>query len=145
MTEKLIIPKERKLVIYGNIFFFVSIIALIVIVLFTINPITRAVNNGIAKHNLAAEKRRQKEKESKRIENELESLRREAEELREKLKLETEINSELRKENTKLHSRKMPKEVIPEVVDTFLDDCKVYAPGDEDEYRFYDGTTYKKW
>ena len=69
----------------------------------------------------------------------------EAEELREKLKLETEINDEFRKEDTKSHSRKMPKEVIPEVVNTFLDDYKVYTPGDEDEYRFYDGTTYKKW
>ena len=107
------------------IFFFVSIIALIVIVLYTINPITRAVNNSIAKHNLAAEKRRQKEKESKRIENELESLRREAEELRDKLKIETEINDELRKESTELNSRKMLKEVTPEVVNTFLDDYKV--------------------
>lgn len=127
------------------IVFFISIIALITIVLFTINPITRAVNNGIAKYNLAVEKRRLKEEKAERTEIELKAIRMEAEELREKLKLETEINSELRKENTKLHSRKMPKEVIPEVVDTFLDDCKVYAPGDEDEYRFYDGTTYKKW
>ena len=127
------------------IVFFISIIALITIVLFTINPITRAVNNGIAKYNLAVEKRRLKEEKAERIENELKAIRMEAEELREKLKLETEINNELRKENTKLHSRKMPKEVIPEVVDTFLDDYKVYAPGDEDEYRFYDGTTYKKW
>ena len=127
------------------IVFFISIIALITIVLFTINPITRAVNNGIAKYNLAVEKRRLKEEKAERTENELKAIRMEAEELREKLKLETEINSELRKENTKLHSRKMPKEIIPEVVDTFLDDYKVYAPGDEDEYRFYDGTTYKKW
>ena len=127
------------------IVFFISIIALIAIILFTINPITRAVNNGIAKYNLAVEKRRLKEEKAERIENELESLRREAEELRDKLKIETEINDELRKESTELNSRKMPKEVIPEVVDTFLDDYKVYAPGDEDEYRFYDGTTYKKW
>ena len=127
------------------IVFFISIIALITIVLFTINPITRAVNNGIAKYNLAVKKRRLKEQKAERIENERESIPMEAEELREILKCETEINSELRKENTKLHSRKMPKEVIPEVVDTFLDDYKVYAPGDEDEYRFYDGTTYKKW
>ena len=126
------------------IVFFISIIALITIVLFTINPITRAVNNGIAKYNLAVEKRRLKEEKAERIENELKSLRREAEELRDKLKIETEINDELRKESTELNSRKMPKEVIPEVVDTFLDDYKVYAPGD-DEYRFYDGTTYKKW
>ena len=127
------------------IVFFISIIALITIVLFTINPITRAVNNGIAKYNLAVEKRRLKEEKAERIENELKAIRMEAEELREKLKLETEINNELRKENTKSHSRKMPKEVIPEVVDTFLDDYKVYTPGEEDEYRFYDGTTYKKW
>ena len=127
------------------IVFFISIIALITIVLFAINPITRAVNNGIAKYNLAVEKRRLKEEKAERIENELKSLRREAEELRDKLKIETEINDELRKESTELNSRKMPKEVIPEVVDTFLDDYKVYAPGDEDEYRFYDGTTYKKW
>ena len=87
------------------IFFFISIIALIAIVLFTINPITRAVNNSIA--------------------NELKDIRREAEKLREKLKLETEINAELRKEDTELHSRKMLKEVTPEVVNTFLDDYKV--------------------
>lgn len=120
------------------IFFFVSIIALIVIVLFTINPITRAVNNGIAKHNLVAEKRRQKEKESKRIENELESLRREAEELRDKLKIETEINDELRKESTELNSRKMLKEITPEVVTPFLDGYKVYTSEDEGEYKLYD-------
>ena len=120
------------------IVFFLSIIALITIVLFTINPITRAVNNGIAKHNLAAEKRRQKEKESKRIENELESLRREAEELRDKLKIETEINDELRKESTELNSKKMLKEITPEVVTPFLDGYKVYTSGDEGEYRFYD-------
>ena len=107
------------------IVFFISIIALITIVLFTINPITRAVNNGIAKYNLAVEKRRLKEEKAERIENELESLRREAEELRDKLKIETEINDELRKESTELNSRKMPKEVIREVVNTFLDDYKV--------------------
>ena len=120
------------------IFFFVSIIALIVIVLYTINPITRAVNNSIAKHNLAAEKRRQKEKESKRIENELESLRRESEELRDKLKIETEINDELRKESTELNSRKMLKEITPEVVTPFLDGYKVYTSEDEGEYKIYD-------
>ena len=107
------------------IVFFISIIALITIVLFTINPITRAVNNGIAKYNLAVEKRRLKEEKAERIENELKAIRMEAEELREKLKLETEINDEFRKEDTKSHSRKMPKEVIPEVVNTFLDDYKV--------------------
>ena len=120
------------------IFFFVSIIALIVIVLYTINPITRAVNNSIAKHNLAAEKRRQKEKETKRIENELESLRRESEELRDKLKIETEINDELRKESTELNSRKMLKEITPEVVTPFLDGYKVYTSEDEGEYKIYD-------
>lgn len=85
--------------------FFISIIALIAIVLFAINPITRAVNNGIAKHNLAVEKRRQKEEESERIENELEAIRRKSKELREKLKLETEINDELRKESTESYSK----------------------------------------
>ena len=78
------------------IFFFISIIALIAIVLFTINPITRAVNNGIAKYNLNVEKRRLKEEEAERIENKLKAIRREAEELRDKLKLETEINDEYR-------------------------------------------------
>ena len=78
------------------VIFFISIIALIAIVLFTINPITRAVNNSIAKHNLAVEKRRLKEEKAERIENELKAIRREAEELRDKLKLETEINDEYR-------------------------------------------------
>ena len=78
------------------IVFFISIIALIAIVLFTINPITRAVNNGIAKYNLNVEKRRLKEEEAERIENKLKAIRREAEELRDKLKLETEINDEYR-------------------------------------------------
>lgn len=110
---------------YMVIVCFISIIALIAIVLFTINPITQAVNNSIAKHNLAAEKRRMKEEKAERIENELKVIRREAEKLREKLKLETEINAELRKEDTELHSRKMLKEVTPEVVNTFLDDYKV--------------------
>ena len=78
------------------VIFFISIIALIAIVLFTINPITRAVNNGIAKYNLAVKKRRLKEEKAERIENELKAIRMEAEELREKLKLETEINDEYR-------------------------------------------------
>lgn len=78
------------------IVFFVSIIVLIAIVLFTMNPITRAVNNCIAKHSLAVEKRRLKEEEAERIENKLKDIRREAEELRDKLKLETEINDEYR-------------------------------------------------
>ena len=118
--------------------FFIGIILLITLVILSINKITQAVNNGIAKHNLAAKKRRHKEKESERIENELESLRREAEELRDKLKIETEINDELRKESTELNSRKMLKEITPEVVTPFLDGYKVYAPGDEGEYSFYD-------
>ena len=78
------------------VIFFISIIVLIAIVLFTINPITRAVNNGIAKYNLNVEKRRLKEEEAERIENKLKAIRREAEELRDKLKLETEINDEYR-------------------------------------------------
>jgi F0F1-type ATP synthase membrane subunit b/b' len=79
--------------------FFIGIVLLITLVLFAINPITRAINNSIAKHNLAAEKRRLKEEEIERRENELEAIRRESEELREKLKLETEINDELRKQS----------------------------------------------
>lgn len=118
--------------------FFIGIILLITLVIFAINPITRTVNNSIAKYNLAVEKRRLKEEEAERKENKLKAIRREAEELRDKLKLETEINDELRKEDTELHSRKMLKEVTPEVVSTFLDGYKVYVPGDEDEYRFYD-------
>ena len=122
--------------------FFIGIILAITLVIFAINPITRAVNNSIAKYNLAIEKRRLKEEEAERIENELESLRREAEELRDKLKTETEINDELRKESIELNSRKMLKEVItPEVVTPFFDSYKVYAPGDEDDYRFYDWGT----
>ena len=87
------------------IVFFISIIALIAIILFAINPITRAVNNGIVKYNLAVKKRRLKEEEVERKENELEAIRRKADELREKLKLEAEINDELRKEDTELYSR----------------------------------------
>ena len=87
------------------IVFFISIIALIAIILFAINPITRAVNNGIVKYNLAVKKRRLKEEEVERKENELEAIRRKADELREKLKLEVEINDELRKEDTELYSR----------------------------------------
>lgn len=79
--------------------FFIGIVLLITLVIFAINPITRAVNNGIAKHNLAVEKRKLKEEEAERKENELEAIRRETEELREKLKLETEINDELRKQS----------------------------------------------
>ena len=90
---------------YMVIFFFISIIALIAIVLFTINPITRAVNNGIAKYNLAVEKRRLKEEKAERTENELKAIRMEAEELMEKLKLETEINDELHKEPTESYSK----------------------------------------
>ena len=62
---------------YMVIVFFVSIIVLIAIVLFTMNPITRAVNNCIAKHSLAVEKRRLREEEAEKIENELKAIRRE--------------------------------------------------------------------
>ena len=79
--------------------FFIGIVLLITLVIFAINPITRAINNRIAKHNLAVEKRRLKEEEIERRENELEAIRKETEELREKLKLETEINDELRKQS----------------------------------------------
>ena len=116
--------------------FFIGVILLIILIIFAINPITRAVNNGIAKHNLSVEKRKMKEEEVKRIENELEAIRKEAEELREKLKLEAEINDELSKVSTELNSRKTLKEITPEVIIPFLDGYKDYAPGDEDE--FYD-------
>lgn len=79
--------------------FFIGIILLITLVIFAINPITRAVNNSIAKYNLAVEKRRLKEEEAERKENKLEAILKETEELREKLKLETEINDELRKQS----------------------------------------------
>lgn len=46
--------------------FFIGIVLLITLVIFAINPITRAVNNGIAKHNLAVEKRKLKEEEAER-------------------------------------------------------------------------------
>ena len=111
-----------------------GIILLIMLIIFAINPITRAVNNSIAKHNLSVEKRRMKEEEVKRIENELEAIRREAEEFREKLKLETEINDELSKVSTEFNSRKTPKEITPEVIIPFLDGYKDYASGDEDEF-----------
>ena len=116
------------------IVFFISIIALIAIVLFAINSITRAVNNSIEKHNLAVEKRRLKEEEVERKENKLEAILKETEELREKLKLETEINDELRKVSTDFNSRKTLKEITPEVIIPFLDGYKDYASGDEDEF-----------
>ena len=90
------------------IFFFISIIALIAIVLFAINPITRTVNNSIAKYNLAVEKRRLKEEEVERKENKLEAILKETEELREKLKLETEINDELRKQSAERFYKQSP-------------------------------------
>ena len=79
--------------------FFIGIILLITLVIFAINPITRAVNNSIAKYNLAIEKRRLKEEETERKENKLKDILKETEELRKKLKLETEINDELRKQS----------------------------------------------
>lgn len=79
--------------------FFIGIILLITLVIFAINPITRAVNNGIARHNEAVEKRRIKKEETERKEKELEAVIKETEELKEKLKLETEINDKLRKES----------------------------------------------
>ena len=79
--------------------FFIGIILLITLVIFAINPITRAVNNAIVKHNETVEKRKLKEEEAKRKENKLEAVLRETEELRKKLKLETEINDELRKQS----------------------------------------------
>jgi uncharacterized membrane protein YhiD involved in acid resistance len=79
--------------------FFIAIILLITLVIFAINPITRAVNNSIARHNEAVEKRRIKKEETERKEKELEAVIKETEELREKLKLEAEINDKLRKES----------------------------------------------
>ena len=83
--------------------FFIGIVLLITLVIFAINPITRAVNNGIAKHNLAVEKRRQKEEEVKKRENELEEINKQIEELTEKLqeelKLEEELKEKLRKQS----------------------------------------------
>ena len=79
--------------------FFIGIVLLITLVIFAINPITRAVINGIDNHNLAVEIRKLKDEEAERRENELEAIRKETEELREKLKLETEINDELRKQS----------------------------------------------
>lgn len=79
--------------------FFIAIILLITLVIFAINPITRAVNNSIARHNEAVEKRHIKKEETERKEKELEAVIKETEELREKLKLETEINDKLRKES----------------------------------------------
>lgn len=114
--------------------FFIGIILLIMLIIFAINPITRVVNNGIAKHNLSVEKRRMKEEEVERIENELEAIRKEAEELREKLKLEAEINDELSKVSAELNSRKTLKEITPEVIIPFLDGYKDYAAEDEDEF-----------
>ena len=114
--------------------FFIGIILLIMLIIFAINPITRVVNNGIARHNLSVEKRRMKEEEVERIENELEAIRREAEELREKLKLEVEINDELSKVSTELNSRKTLKEITPEVIIPFLDGYKENASEDEDEF-----------
>ena len=81
--------------------FFIGIILLITLAIFAINPITRAVNNGIAKHNLAIEKRRLKKEKAEKKENELEAIRKETEELREKLKLETEINDDFLEELAK--------------------------------------------
>ena len=46
--------------------FFIGIVLLITLVIFAINPITRAVNNGIARHNEAVEKSRIKKEETER-------------------------------------------------------------------------------
>lgn len=83
--------------------FFIGIVLLITLVIFAINPITRAVNNGIAKHNLAVEKRKLKEEEVRKRENELEEINKQIEELTEKLqeelKLEEELEEKLRKQS----------------------------------------------
>lgn len=74
------------------ILFFILIIALIVIALCSINPIMRAVNSGIEKHNEKIEKERIRQEEKERKEAELEAIRKENDELKEKLKRETYIN-----------------------------------------------------
>ena len=66
--------------------FFIGIILLITLVIFAINPITRAINNAIVKHNEAIEKRRLKEEEVRKRENELEEINKQIEELTEKLR-----------------------------------------------------------
>lgn len=68
------------------------LILLIIIALFAINPIMRAVNSGISKHNDKVEKERIKQEEKDRKEAELEAIRKENVELKEKLKRETYIN-----------------------------------------------------
>ena len=85
--------------------FFICIIALIAIVLFAINPIVRAVNNGIEKRNKENEEKRIKQKEQERRESELAAIQKENAELRYKLEMETKENKSLRKETTELYSR----------------------------------------
>ena len=74
------------------ILFFICLVLLIVIALFAIGPIMRAVNSGIAKHNERVEEKKNKQEEQERKEAELEAIRKENEALREKLKRETYIN-----------------------------------------------------
>lgn len=101
--------------------FFICIIALIAIVLFAINPIVRAVNNGIEKRNKENEEKRIKQEEQERRETAYAAIQKENAELRYKLEMETKENDSLRKETTALHSRKKITVDIP-----------------EDEYEFYD-------
>ena len=76
--------------------FFIGIILLITLVIFAINPITRAVNNAIVKHNKVVEKRRLKEEEVKKRENELQEINKQIEELTERLQEELKIEEELK-------------------------------------------------
>ena len=101
--------------------FFICIIALIAIVLFAINPIVRAVNNGIEKRNKENEEKRIKQKEQERKESELAAIQRENAELRNKLGMETKINESLRKETTELYSRQRIDVDIPEEETCFYD------------------------
>lgn len=94
--------------------FFICIIALIAIVLFAINPIVRAVNNGIEKRNKENEEKKVKQKEQERKESELAAIQRENAELRNKLEMETKINESLRKETTELYSRQRIDIDVPE-------------------------------
>ena len=74
------------------ILFFICLVLLIVIALFAIEPIMRAINSGIAKHNEKIKEKKIKQEEKERKEAELEAIRRENVELKEKLKRETYIN-----------------------------------------------------
>ena len=79
--------------------FFIGIVLLITLVIFAINPITRAINNAIVKHNEAVEKRRQKEEQVKELEELHKQIGELTEKLQEELKLEEELEEKLRKQS----------------------------------------------